>query len=88
MLSTASVLDEHERTSAAEATDRFQVQEAGSVANMFAQGQGAFDRESAMQPSDSAQLSNPVMQQELNTRSSGMQTGNPMFKGTHQSIDV
>jgi len=75
-----------------EAFGASQIQNAGSVANLYAQGQGAFDpRDSQMTPA------NPILAREMPQSLSGMQAPNPMYHGsvgatsgrvTHMSIDV
>jgi hypothetical protein len=74
-----------------EAFGASQVQNGGSVANLYAQGQGAFDyRDSQLAPA------NPILARELPPSMSGLQAPNPMFHGSvastsrvsHQSIDV
>jgi len=73
-----------------EAFGASQVQNGGSVANLYAQEKGAFDyRDSQMTPA------NPILAREMPQSFSGMQAPNPMFHGAmgsarvgHQSIDV
>jgi len=67
-----------------------QVQTAGSVANLYALGQGAFDTTNSQQMVGASSISNPVMRNEMGqSLGSHMQTGNPLYKGSNRlSIDV